>query len=70
MRERGAVAEADERVDDGRRVHDDLDPLVLEAEEVVRLDQLEALVRERRGVDRDLRAHRPRRMRERLLHGH
>ena len=37
------------------------------AEEEVRLDHLEALVRERRRVDRDLRAHRPGRMRERLL---
>src|SRR5215210_290441 len=31
------------------------------------LDQLEALVRERRRVDRDLRAHRPRRVRQGLL---
>ena len=69
MRERSTVAEADERMDDGRRMHDDLDPLVVEPEEVVRLDQLEALVRERRRVDRDLRPHRPRRMREGLLHG-
>ena len=70
VRERGAVAEAHERVDDRGRMHDDLDPLVLDAEQVVRLDQLEALVRERGGVDRDLRAHGPRGMRERLLHGH
>ena len=70
VRERGAVAEADERVDDRGRVHDDLDPVVLEVEEVVRLDQLEPLVRERRRVDGDLRAHRPGGMRERVLHGH
>ena len=37
------------------------------AEEEVRLDQLEPLVRERRRVDRDLRPHAPRRVRERLL---
>ena len=67
VRERGAVAEADERVDDRRRLQHDLDPLVRQAEEEVRLDQLEALVGERRRVDRDLRAHAPGRMRERLL---
>ncbi len=67
MRERGAVAEADERVDDRRRLDRDLDPVVRNAEEKVRLDQLEPLVRERRGVHRDLRAHAPGRMCERLL---
>ena len=36
-------------------------------EEVVGLDQLEALVHQRRRVDRDLAAHRPGRVRERLL---
>ena len=66
VRERGAVAEADERVDDRGRVHDDLDPLVREPEEEVRLDQLEPLVGERGRVDRDLRAHAPGRVRERL----
>ena len=35
----------------------------------VRLDDLEALVDERGGVDRDDRPHRPRRVLERLLHG-
>ncbi len=67
VRKRGAVAEADERVHDRARVHDDLDPLVRDAEEEVRLDQLEALVRERRGVDRDLRPHAPGGVRERVL---
>jgi hypothetical protein len=33
----------------------------------MRLDQLEPLVRERRGVDRDLRAHVPRGMRQRVV---
>ena len=36
-------------------------------EQVMRLDQFEALVHQRRGIDRDLRAHRPVRMLERLL---
>jgi hypothetical protein len=46
--ERGAVAEADERVHQRRRVDDDLDPVVRELEERVRLDQLETLVGQRR----------------------
>ena len=70
MRDRGAVAEPHERMDDRGRVHDDLDPVVVEPEEVMRLDELETLVRQRRGVDGDLRAHGPRRMREGLLHAH
>ena len=37
-----------------------------EAEQEVRLDHLEALVHQRRRVDRDLRAHVPRRVRERV----
>ena len=59
VRERRAVAERDERVDDRLRVHDHVDLLVGRAEEPVRLDHLEALVHQRRGVDRDLAAHRP-----------
>ena len=67
VRDRGAVAEADEAVHDRRRVDDHLDPLVRQAEEIVRLDHLEPLVGESGGVDGDLRAHRPGRMREGLL---
>ena len=37
------------------------------AEEMMRLDQLEALVHERRRIDGDLGAHRPGRVRDRLL---
>ena len=59
-----------ERVHDRLGVDDDVDPLVREAEQVVRLDQLEALVQERRRVDRDPPAHLPGRMRERLLGRH
>ena len=66
MRQRGAVPEAHHGVHDGGRVDDDLDPVVREVEEEVRLDQLEPLVHERRRVDRDLRAHAPGRMRERV----
>ena len=46
---------------------DDVDPLARQAEEEVRLDDLEALVHHRRRVDRDLRAHLPGRVRERVL---
>ena len=70
MRERSSVAEAHEPVDDRRRLQHDLDPVVGNAEEEVRLDQLEPLVRERRRVDRDLRAHAPGGMGERLLGRH
>ena len=38
-----------------------------QAEQVMRLDQLEPLVHQRRRIDRDLRAHRPFGMRDRLL---
>ena len=60
----------DERVDDRLRVHDDVDPVVRRAEQVVGLDHLEALVHQRRRVDRDLAAHRPGRVLERLLDRH
>ena len=68
--ERGAVAEAHDRVDDRGRVDDDLDLLVREPEQEVRLDQLEPLVRERGRIDRDLRPHAPRRVRKRVGAGH
>jgi hypothetical protein len=51
-------------------MHDDLDTVVVEAEEEVRLDELEPLVRKRCRVDRDLRAHAPRGVRQRSLDGH
>ena len=70
MREGRAVAEPHERVHDGRRLEHDLDPLVRQAEEEVRLEQLEPLVRERGGVDGDLRPHAPGRVGERLLGSH
>ena len=67
MREQGSVAEADERMHDRGRLDRHLYPVVWHAEQIVRLDHLEPLVRERRGVHGDLRAHAPGRMRERLL---
>ena len=50
-------------------VDDDLDALEGDAEEQVRLDHLEPLVDQGRGVDRDDRSHRPGRVGERLLGG-
>ena len=54
-------------MDDRRRMHDDLDPVVRDREQEVRLDHLEPLVRKRRRVDRDLGSHRPGRVGKRLL---
>ena len=62
-----AVAELDERVHDALRVHHHLERVVRQAEQVVRLDHLERLVRERRAVHGDLPAHLPGRMTQRLV---
>ena len=62
MGEERAVAKPDERMNDRRWVHDDLDALVRHAKEPVRLDQLEPLVGESGGVHTDLSSHRPGRM--------
>ena len=70
VREGGAVAQQDVGVHDRLRVYDDVDPLVRRAEEVMGLDQLEALVHQRGRVDRDLAPHRPRGVLEGLLDAH
>jgi hypothetical protein len=64
--ERRAVTEAHDRVHERGRVNDDLDLPVREPEQEVRLDQLEPFVRERGRVDRDLRAHAPGRVGQRV----
>ena len=64
-----AVDEEDGRVDDALRVDHDLDRVVVDIVQPVRLDDLQALVRERRRVDRDLGAHRPGRVAQGLLGG-
>ena len=63
----GAVDEPDGRVDDALRVDHHLDRVVVDIVQPVRLDDLQALVGERRRVDGDLGAHRPGRVAERLL---
>ena len=54
-----AVHEPDGGVDDALGVDDHLDRVVADIVQPVCLDDLQALVGERRGVDRDLGAHRP-----------
>ena len=70
MGEHRAVGELHDPVHQRLRVHDHVDALVRRAEQVMGLHQLEALVHQRRRVDRDLAAHRPRRVRERLRDRH
>ena len=60
----GAVDELDERVDEALGVDEDVDPLVGDIVQPARLDDLQALVHERRGIDGDLGAHRPGRVRQ------
>src|SRR5262249_24870668 len=60
VRERRAVAEADERVHDRGRLDRHLDALIVYAEQEVGLDHLEYFVRKRGGVHRALRPHAPR----------
>ena len=50
-------------------MHDDIDQPVVQAEQVVSLDHLQALVHERGRVDRDLRTHAPGGMSQGLLDG-
>ena len=54
-------------MDDGLRVHEHVDHFCGHVEEVMRLDDLEALVHQRGGIDRDLRTHRPVGMAQGLL---
>ena len=61
----GAVDELDGRVHDALRMDDDVDRVVVDIVQPVCLDDLQALVRERGRVDRDLGPHRPRRMAQR-----
>ena len=53
-----------------KEVHEHPDPLVRKTEQVVGLDDFQPLVHQRGGVNGDLAAHLPGRVRERLLAGH
>ena len=57
-------------MDDRLRVDHHVDPVVVDPEQLVRLDHLEALVHQGRRVDGDLLAHGPGGMVQRRLHGH
>ena len=70
LREHRPVDIFDERVHDALPMDDDFDLRRVGAEQPVRLDDFESLVHHRRGVDRDLASHRPRRMRARLVGRH
>lgn len=59
LREHGAVVELDEAVHDALGVEDGLTLVMAQAEEALGLDEFEALVGERGGIDGDLGAHRP-----------
>ncbi len=65
-----AVDIFDETVDQTLRMDQDGEPIRAHAEEMLGLDELEPLVHEGRGVDRDLGAHRPGRVADRLLGRH
>src|SRR6185437_15492508 len=67
LRQHRAVAVIDQAVYHRLRMHHDLDLARAEAEEMMRLDHLEALVHHGRGIDRDLGAHAPVGMRYRLF---
>ena len=66
----GAVDELHHGVDDRLRVDDDGDVGRVDVEQEVRLDQLQPLVDQSRGVDGDDGPHRPGRVRQGLLGGH
>ena len=67
LRDHRAVDELHHRVHDRLRMDHDVDLIGADAEQPVRLDHLEALVHQRRRIDRDLPPHPPRRMLQRVV---
>ena len=67
LRHERPVDELDEGVDERLGMDHDVDSLARQSEQEVRLDHLEALVHHRRRIDRDLRAHLPGGVGERVL---
>ena len=66
LRDHRSIDEFDHRVHDRLRVHDDVDLVGPQAEQPVGLDDLQAFVHQRRRINRDLAAHAPRRMLQRV----
>ena len=64
-----SVGEGDEPMHDRLRMHDDIEPVGWQAEQMVRLDQFESLVHQTRRIDRHLRPHHPVGVGERFLAG-
>ena len=63
----GAVPEGDDAVNDRLRMNQDVEAVVADPEKMMRLNQFQALVHQGRGIDADLRTHRPVGMLDRLL---
>ena len=68
LRQDAGVAGLDHGVHDTLRVHDDLDVVVVDAKQVVRLNHLQAFIHQRGAIDGDLLAHAPVRVLERVTH--
>ena len=64
-----SVGKGDEPMHNRLGMHDDIEPVGWQAEQVVRLDQFESLVHQTRRIDRHLRPHHPVGVGERLLAG-
>ena len=67
LRDHRAVAEFDQAMHHRLRMHQHVDLFGRHREQMMRLDQLEALVHQARRIDGDLRPHRPIGMAQRLL---
>ena len=65
--DQGSVGEGDEPVHDRLRVHDDIEPVGWQAEEMMGFDQLETLIHQTSRIDRHLRPHHPVGVGKRLL---
>ena len=70
LRHDRAVTKLDHAMDDGLRMHHHVEHVGALREQMMGLDEFEALVHQRRRIDGDFRSHGPGRMFERLLDGH
>ena len=70
LSDRGAVYELNHGMDDGLRMDDHFNPAVVQAEQLVGFNDLQAFVHERGGVDCDLRPHAPSGVRQGVFYGY